>query len=153
MNIFRCWYQCKFFIWAASWQKQHSAFATSMDPDQPVHPRSLIRIHAVCLPTLLTSRETDSKQHGSWSDCADAQAGLDPCWSQMHYVAFVMTRLNFVSQRTRVLGDMSFQIFRTQFCTLMHFICQVTITNISVFIVNKVIFVVHFTFLFVYNVF
>jgi hypothetical protein len=23
------------------------------------------------------------------------QAGLDPCWSQMHYVGFVMTRLNF----------------------------------------------------------
>jgi hypothetical protein len=24
-----------------------------MDPDQPAHPRSLIRIHAVCLQTLL----------------------------------------------------------------------------------------------------
>jgi hypothetical protein len=24
-----------------------------MDPDQPAHLRSLIRIHAVCLPTLL----------------------------------------------------------------------------------------------------
>jgi hypothetical protein len=24
-----------------------------MDPDQPAHPHSLIRIHAVCLPTLL----------------------------------------------------------------------------------------------------
>jgi hypothetical protein len=23
----------------------------------------------------------------------DAQAGLDPCWSQTHYVGFVMTRL------------------------------------------------------------
>jgi hypothetical protein len=33
--------------WAASRQNQHSAFATNMDPDQPVHPRSLIRIHAV----------------------------------------------------------------------------------------------------------
>jgi hypothetical protein len=41
----------------------------------------------------ITSRETDSEQHGSWSDCADAQAGLDPCWSQTHYVGFVMTRL------------------------------------------------------------
>jgi hypothetical protein len=38
---------------AASRQKQHSAFATSMDPDQPAHARSLIRIHAVRLPTLL----------------------------------------------------------------------------------------------------
>jgi hypothetical protein len=34
-----------------------------------------------------------SEQHGSWSDCADAQAGLDPCWSQIHNVGFVMTRL------------------------------------------------------------
>jgi hypothetical protein len=28
-------------------QNQHSGFATSMDPDQPAHPRSLIRIHTV----------------------------------------------------------------------------------------------------------
>jgi hypothetical protein len=34
-------------------QNQHSAFATSMDPDQPAHPCSLIRIHAVRLPSLL----------------------------------------------------------------------------------------------------
>jgi hypothetical protein len=33
--------------WAASWQNQHTAFAASMDPDQPAHPRNLIRIHAV----------------------------------------------------------------------------------------------------------
>jgi hypothetical protein len=26
-----------------------------------------------------------------------AQAGLDPCWSQTHYVGFVMTRLKYVS--------------------------------------------------------
>jgi hypothetical protein len=34
-------------IWVASRQNQHSVFATSMDPDQPAHPCSLIRIHAV----------------------------------------------------------------------------------------------------------
>jgi hypothetical protein len=34
-------------IWAVSQQNQHNGFATSMDPDQPAHPRSLIRIHAV----------------------------------------------------------------------------------------------------------
>jgi hypothetical protein len=32
---------------------QHSMFATSMNPDQPAQPRSLIRIHAIRLPTLL----------------------------------------------------------------------------------------------------
>jgi hypothetical protein len=41
---------------------KHNGFATSMDPDQSAHPRSLIRIHAV---RLQTSRETDSEQHGS----------------------------------------------------------------------------------------
>jgi hypothetical protein len=39
-------------IWAVPWQNQHNGFATSMDPDQPAYPRSLIRIHAVRLPTL-----------------------------------------------------------------------------------------------------
>jgi hypothetical protein len=38
---------------AASRQNQHSSFATSMDPDQPTYPHSLIRIHAVRAPTLL----------------------------------------------------------------------------------------------------
>ena len=41
------------FNWAVSRQNQHNGSATSMDPDQPAHPRSLIRIHAVRLPTLL----------------------------------------------------------------------------------------------------
>jgi hypothetical protein len=40
-------YQLMIIKWAASWQNQHNGFATSMDPDQPVRPRSLIRIHAV----------------------------------------------------------------------------------------------------------
>jgi hypothetical protein len=37
----------------ASQQNQRNAFATSMNPDQPAHPRILIRIHAVRLQTLL----------------------------------------------------------------------------------------------------
>jgi hypothetical protein len=36
-----------------------------------------------------------SEQHEYWSDCADAQAGLDQCWSQTHYIGFVMTRHNY----------------------------------------------------------
>jgi hypothetical protein len=31
------------------------------------------------LSNSITSRGTDNEQHWSWSDCADAQAGLDPC--------------------------------------------------------------------------
>jgi hypothetical protein len=38
-------------------------------------------------------RETNSEKHGPWSDCADAQTGLDPCWSQTHHVGFIVTRL------------------------------------------------------------
>jgi hypothetical protein len=40
-------------IWSAPWQNQYCTFATSIDPDQHVHPRSLIRIHAVHLQTFL----------------------------------------------------------------------------------------------------
>jgi hypothetical protein len=32
---------------SVSRQNQHSGFATSMDPDLPAHPHSLIKIHAV----------------------------------------------------------------------------------------------------------
>jgi hypothetical protein len=39
--------------WDAPWQNQHSAFAPSMDQDQPAHPRNLIRIHAARLQTVL----------------------------------------------------------------------------------------------------
>jgi hypothetical protein len=41
------------FIWAASRQNQRNVLATSMDPDQPAHPCSLIRINVVRLQTLL----------------------------------------------------------------------------------------------------
>jgi hypothetical protein len=52
--------------------KQHNDFATSMDPDPPAHPGSLIRIHSVRFTNPITSRETNSEQHGSLLDCADA---------------------------------------------------------------------------------
>jgi hypothetical protein len=49
-NLINCPNWNKFYIWAVSRQNQHTSkgFATSMDPDQPAHPCSLIRIHAVC---------------------------------------------------------------------------------------------------------
>jgi hypothetical protein len=45
-------FQLQFYKWAMSRQNQHNGFATSMDPYEPAHPRSLIRIHAVRLQTL-----------------------------------------------------------------------------------------------------
>jgi hypothetical protein len=52
-----------------------------MDPDQPAHSRSLIRIHAVRLQTLL---QVDKLIANSMDpdQTARRQAGLDPCWSQ-----------------------------------------------------------------------
>jgi hypothetical protein len=52
---------CKGEIWAVSWQNQHNGFATSMDPDQDP---------CCSLTNSITTREPDSEQHGSWSDCA-----------------------------------------------------------------------------------
>jgi hypothetical protein len=63
-------------IGAASRQNQHSAFATSMDQEQLGHPRILIRIHTVRLPTLLQVEKLMAK--------------LDQCWSQTHYIGSVM---------------------------------------------------------------
>jgi hypothetical protein len=59
-----------------------------MNPDQPAHQDS-----CCSLSDSLLVIEYVSEQHGSWSDCADAQAGLNTCWSQTHYVGFVVTRL------------------------------------------------------------
>jgi hypothetical protein len=73
--------------WAASWQNQHNGFATSMDPDHSTWSWSML-FNPVCLLVI----GFVSEQHGSWSDCADAPAGLDPCWWQMHYVCFFKTR-------------------------------------------------------------
>jgi hypothetical protein len=61
-----------------------------MDPDQSAHPRSLVRIHAVRLQTLL---QVGKLTANSMDPDQTAQAGLDPCWSQTNYVGFVMTRL------------------------------------------------------------
>jgi hypothetical protein len=61
-----------------------------MDPDQPAHPRSLIRIYAVRLQTLL---QVAKLLANNMDPDQTVQAGLDPCWSQTHYVGFVMRRL------------------------------------------------------------
>jgi hypothetical protein len=54
-----CPFRCFFTHWMSpiycshhSSESRSAAFATSMDPDQPVHPRSLIRIHVVRFQTL-----------------------------------------------------------------------------------------------------
>jgi hypothetical protein len=65
-------------------------FATSIDPDQPAHPRNLIRIHAVRLPTLLQVEKLKAN-----SMIPDQMCRL--VWihagRKTHYVGFVVTRL------------------------------------------------------------
>jgi hypothetical protein len=80
--------------WAVSRKNQHTAFATSTDPDQPAYPHYLIRIHAVAI-SFSTCKKIGKQTTWSWSDCADAQACLDPCWSQTLYVDFAVTRLKW----------------------------------------------------------
>jgi hypothetical protein len=66
---------------------------------RPAWIQTSLHIHAVWSGSMLfaisfsTCYGLVSEQHESWSDCLDAQAGLDPCWSQIHYVGFVMTQL------------------------------------------------------------
>jgi hypothetical protein len=72
--------------WAASRQNQHSAFVTSMDPDQPAHPRRLIRIHAQFAISFSTCYRVCKRT--AW-----ILIRLDTCWSQTHYVGFVVTWL------------------------------------------------------------
>jgi hypothetical protein len=58
-----------------------------MDPDQSAHARSLIMIQTVRLPTLLQVEKLTA------NSMDPDQTGLDPCWSQVHYVGFVVTQL------------------------------------------------------------
>jgi hypothetical protein len=73
-----CIWYVAILIWAASWQKQHNGFATSMEQDQ-----------CFSLSVSLLVIDSVSKQHGSWSDCANGYS-----------VGFVVTRLICVSQFT-----------------------------------------------------
>jgi hypothetical protein len=79
--------------------QSHLPFDDSVDIykniNEPLHNKTnIVGLRPTCsLSVSLLVIELVSEQHGSWSDCADAQAGLDPCWSQTHYVGFVMTRL------------------------------------------------------------
>jgi hypothetical protein len=90
-NEFYIWLKCIILIWniwAAPWQNEHngesrSACASAQFDQDP----------CCSLSVSLLIIGFVSEQHGFWSDCADAQACLDPCWSQTHYVGFVTARL------------------------------------------------------------
>jgi hypothetical protein len=63
-----------------------------MDPGQPALSRSLIRIHAVGLPTLL---QVEKLIANSMDPDQTAQSAGWPGYLQMHYVNFVMARLKY----------------------------------------------------------
>jgi hypothetical protein len=80
-NIHNCYKFCKFKINnVLTSHKVDTSAQTDQDP-------------CCSLSVSLLVIEFVSEQHESWSDCVDAQAGLDPCWSQTHYVGFVVARL------------------------------------------------------------
>jgi hypothetical protein len=67
-----------------------------------LHPCSLIRIHAVRYHSFSTCYRVCKRT--AWilirlRGCAGC--GLDPCWSQTHYVGFVVTRLNYYFSEAR----------------------------------------------------
>jgi hypothetical protein len=94
-----------------------------MDPDQPAHPRSLIGNHAVRLQTLLQVQKLIAN---SMDPDQTAQAGLDPCWSQMHYVGFVY----FILYTFRL-----FRLFVCDIFTYLHITCVVYVA-INIFFIN-----------------
>jgi hypothetical protein len=55
------------------------------------------------------------------SDCADAQAGLDPCLSQTNYVGFVVTRLILIHRS--LLKSMKFLQNMSNFIKRMNKLC------------------------------
>jgi hypothetical protein len=74
-----------------------------MDPDQPAHPRSLIRIHAVRLQTLLQVEKLIAKS-------------MDPDQTAR------MCRLVWIhAGHKRTLSDFSWRIWSYIFCVVLHF--------------------------------
>jgi hypothetical protein len=67
-----------------------------MDPDLSLRICTVLSGSMLFAISFSTCKGVVSEQHGSWSDCADEEASLDPCWSQTHYVGFVIARLYVV---------------------------------------------------------
>ena len=80
-------------IWAVSWQKPTKWLCAPRSSDQPGHPPSLIRVAAVRMKKTCVLSYPLSAQRRLWSDCAYAQADLNPHWAYTHFVGFVMSRL------------------------------------------------------------
>jgi hypothetical protein len=66
-----------------------------MDPDQPAHPRSLIRIHAVPLQTLLQVEKLIENSMDPDLTARMRRLVWIHASRKNHYVGFVMTRLIF----------------------------------------------------------
>jgi hypothetical protein len=83
------------------WWKEPRHDKTNIVRLWPAWMQTSMRIRAVWSGSILftISFSTCNRVGKPWSDCADAQAGLDPCWSQTHYVGFVMTRLKCFDRR------------------------------------------------------
>ena len=67
--------------WASAWDFQQFDILTGVDLDEPLQPPFKLRISKWCSVSSLTIIEYSSDEQWLWSDCANAQAGLRPCWS------------------------------------------------------------------------
>ena len=91
------WSICGFqLIWAATWQNQQNECAPSKDSDQPGRLPSLISVFDVCSLCSQVPKLSSCRQQRCWSDSADAQADLRLHWVHSHFVAFVMSLLNYI---------------------------------------------------------
>jgi hypothetical protein len=83
--------------WFSLYEPRHDK--TNIMGLRPAWIQASLCIHAVWSGPMLfaisfcTCYRVVSEYQWSWSDCADAQADMDPCWLQTHYVCFIMTRL------------------------------------------------------------
>ena len=84
-------------IWATTWENVPSDLAPSEDSNQPMHPRSLIRVFGVrtkrSLPPCLSKICTGI----FCSDCANSQAGLNLRWAPMSDPAGTWRKYNVAS--------------------------------------------------------
>ena len=79
------------------------ACAPSEDSDQPGHPLSLIRPFAVRMKEAWVLSYPLSAQRRLWSYWADAQADLSLRWAHRHFVGFVMRRLIFYGEISKII--------------------------------------------------
>ena len=85
--------------------------APSEDSDQPGHPPSLIRVFAVRSMGSKGPKLSSCGQRRLWSDWADAQADLSPCWAHMQFCWFCHEAVHFIINLRGCVGWLASLLF------------------------------------------